>query len=203
MLSYLETKNSRRKVFLIIGMSRADEKEQYERFLSGSNEAFEKLVLTYKDGLILFINRLVHNITIAEDLAQDAFVEVFVHKERYNYETSFKTYLYTIGRNKAVDYIRKNQRLMFVDEYPDAVREEASLEEKVIVKEEKQMIYHAMKQLKKEYQTAIVLIDFEELSYADAAKILDKTNGQMKVLIHRARKSLAKVLSREGFKYEK
>lgn len=203
MLSYLETKNSRRKVFLIIGMSRADEKEQYEKFLSGSNEAFEKLVLTYKDGLILFINRLIHNITIAEDLAQDAFVEVFVHKERYNYETSFKTYLYTIGRNKAVDYIRKNQRLMFVDEYPDAVKEEASLEEKVIVKEEKQMIYHAMKQLKKEYQTAIVLIDFEELSYADAAKILDKTNGQMKVLIHRARKSLAKVLSREGFKYEK
>ena len=203
MLSYLETKNSRRKVFQIIGMSRAEEKEQYEKFLSGSNEAFEKLVLTYKDGLILFINRLVHNITIAEDLAQDAFVEVFVHKTRYNFETSFKTYLYTIGRNKAVDYIRKNGRLLFVDEYPDTVKEEASLEEKVIVEEEKQMIYHAMKQLKKEYQTAIVLIDFEELSYADAARILGKTGGQIKVLIHRARKSLAKVLSREGFKYEK
>lgn len=190
-------------MFLIIGLSRADEKEQYEKFLSGSNEAFEKLVIAYKDGLILFINRLIQNITIAEDIAQDAFVEVFVHKERYNLETSFKTYLYTIGRNKAVDYIRKNQRIVLVDEYPDAVKEEVSLEQKVIDEEEKRIIYHAMKQLKKEYQTAIILIDFEGLSYADAARILNKTNGQIKVLIHRARKSLAKVLNREGYKYEK
>ncbi len=203
MLSYFMTKNSRRKVFLIIGMNINDEREQYELFLSGDNEAFEKLVIAHKDGLILFINRFVQNISIAEDLAQDVFVEMYVHKERYHFGVSLKTYLYTIGRNKAVDYIRKNQRMVFVDEYPDSIKEESSLEEKVIKKEEKIMLYQAMKQLKKEYQTAITLIDFEELSYAEAAKVLNKTDGQMKVLIHRARKSLAKVLSREGFKYEK
>ena len=190
-------------MFAIIGMSRSDEKEQYEKFLSGSNEAFEKLVIAYKDGLILFINRLIQNITIAEDIAQDVFVEVYVHKERYNLNMSFKTYLYTIGRNKAVDYIRKNEKMIFVDEYPESVKEEISLEEKVISDEEKQILYKAIKQLKKEYQIALVLIDLEDITYADAAKILNKTNGQLKVLIHRARKSLAKVLSREGFQYEK
>lgn len=190
-------------MFLIVGININNDKEQYEQFLSGNNEAFENLVIAYKDGLILFINRFVQNITIAEDLAQDVFVEIYVHKERYNFSASFKTYLYTIGRNKAVDYIRKNQRVVLVDEFPNTIREEANLEDKVIKEEEKLMLYHAMKQLKKDYQTAIMLIDFEELTYAEAAKILNKTDGQMKVLIHRARKSLAKVLKREGFMYEK
>lgn len=189
-------------MFLIIDNNTQLEKEQYKLFLSGSNEAFENLVISYKDRLILFINRFVQNITIAEDIAQDVFVDIYVHKERYHFGVSFKTYLFTIGRNKAVDYIRKNRRLMFVDEYPDISNEEIGLEEKVIKEEDKVMLYEAMKQLKKEYQTAITLIDFEDFTYAEAAKVLNKTDAQMKILIHRARKCLSKVLKREGFVYE-
>ena len=96
-----------------------DEKD-YSVFLAGDNAGFERLVIRYKDGLIYYLNKIINNITIAEDLAQDAFVEVYVHKERFvPGKASFKTYLYTIGHHKAVDYVRKHQREYLTGfEYP-------------------------------------------------------------------------------------
>ena len=96
-----------------------DEKD-YSAFLAGDNDGFERLVIRYKDGLIYYLNKIIKNITIAEDLAQDAFVEVYVHKERFvPGKASFKTYLYTIGHHKAVDYVRKCQREVLTDFYEE------------------------------------------------------------------------------------
>ena len=82
----------------------------YRRFLDGDNNAFGEVVDIYKDSLIFFINRYVHNFAVAEELAQDVFVELLLHKRRYNFKTSLKTYIFTIGRNLAVSYIRKCAR---------------------------------------------------------------------------------------------
>ena len=103
---------------------RNTEEQKYRSFLEGDMESFEWLVIEYKDSLIYFISRYVKDVAAAEDLAQDAFVEVLVHKERYNFRTSFKTWLFTIGRNKAVDYIRKYNRVSLVEEYPEEASEE-------------------------------------------------------------------------------
>lgn len=165
----------------------------YEQFLSGDKAGFERLVLRYKDGLIQFIARFVRDLYQAEDLAQDTFVEVLLHPERYRKETSFKTYIYTIGHNKAVDYIRRNDRLTLIGEWEesDAMRADALLlEEKVIREEEKRELYAAMKQLKPDYERVLYLVDLEGVSYADAAQMLGKSDSQIKVLIHRARKRL-------------
>lgn len=184
------------------GNESEQDKLTYQKFLEGDQEAFEQLVIEHKDHLIYFIHRLVNNLTIAEDLAQDAFVEILIHKERYHFQVSFKTYLFTIGRNKAIDYIRKNKRMMLVEEYPDCYEEENRMEENLIRDEEKKLLYRAIKQLKPDYQAAISLIDLEGLSYAEAAKVLKKNDAQMKVLIYRARKSLAKLVEKEGYSYE-
>ena len=60
--------------------------ECYEAFLAGNIEGFEQLVLRYKNPLIYFLCRYVEDVMTAEDLAQDAFVEVYVHKERFDKE---------------------------------------------------------------------------------------------------------------------
>lgn len=174
------------------------DKKEYQKFLNGDISGFENLVLKHKDYLIYFISRLVKDISLAEDFAQDAFVEIYVHKERYRMDTNFKTYLYTIARNKAVDYIRKNSRMMFVENYPEAATDEHELEERVMKEEEKRSLHLAMKSLKDDYRAAITLVDFEEMSYEEAAKILGKSKAQMKVLLHRARKSLAGKLRKAG-----
>ncbi len=172
------------------------DKMDYEAFLGGDNAGFERLVLRYKDALIQFIMRYTRDIYLAEDLAQDAFVEILLHKERYRTDMAFKTYLYTIGRNKAVDYIRKNSALVFTEDYAeagDAVQDEQLLEEKVIKEEEKHELYQLLKKLKPEYERVLYLVDLEELSYAEAAKIIGKSENQVRVLIHRARKKLQQI----------
>ncbi len=179
------------------------DKKYYEAFVNGDNKAFEALVIEYKDHLIYFINRFVQNITIAEDLAQDVFVDILLHKERYEYRVSFKTYLFTIGRNKAVDYIRKNQKITLVEELPEDSIQERGLENKIVRDEEQRLLYRMIACLKDDYRIAIMLIDLEGFSYAQAARILHKSDAQMKILIYRARKSLAKLMEKEGFTYEK
>ena len=169
------------------------DKLDYEQFLSGDKAGFERLVLRYKDCLIQFIARYVKDVYQAEDLAQDTFVEVFLHPERFRTDSSFKTYIYTIGHNKAVDYIRKNAKLTLIGEWEetDAVRADSLLlEEKVIQEEEKRELYRIMKTLKPEYEHILYLIDLEGVSYADAAKVLGKSEGQVKILVYRARKRL-------------
>lgn len=181
------------------------DKERYKRFINGDVKGFEELVLEYKNVLIYFLNRYVQDLNIAEDIAQDAFVDVYVYKERYNGKTSFKTYLFTIGRNKAVDYIRKNKHMQYtvnIEEQTEISSVENELIDYVIQNENKGLIAHALERMKEEYARVLILIDFEDFSYKEAANILGKTTSQVKVLVHRARKSLRKILEEEGFTYE-
>lgn len=181
------------------------DKERYKRFINGDVKGFEELVLEYKNVLIYFLNRYVQDLNIAEDIAQDAFVDVYVYKERYNGKTSFKTYLFTIGRNKAVDYIRKNKHMQYtvdIEEQTEISSDENELIDYVIQNENKGLIAHALERMKEEYAKVLILIDFNDFSYKEAANILGKTTSQVKVLVHRARKSLRKILEEEGFTYE-
>ena len=82
----------------------------YRRFLDGDDEGFVEIVRVYNDGLILYLNSFVNNISVADELAEDAFVKLGVKKPRYTGKSSFKTWLYAIGRNVAIDYIRKNAK---------------------------------------------------------------------------------------------
>ena len=169
------------------------EEQQYQRFLEGDKKAFEYLVLQYKDHLIYFINRYVMNIHTAEDIAQDVFVDIYIKKERYHFRYRFKTYLYTIARNKAVDYIRKQGRqipMVDMERLHEEQMEEESLLEQLIWKEERQQLLDAIKTLNSNYQALIILIDLEELSYQETGKVLHKTVPQIKVSLHRARKAL-------------
>lgn len=179
-----------------------EDDRDYKLFLEGNLLGFEELVIRYKDHLIYFIQRYVKDIYTAEDLAQDTFVDVYLHKERYRLKNNFKTYLFTIGRNKAVDYIRKYSRVTTMEDVEE-LHEEESLEGIIIKKDDATRIHSNIKKLKRDYQVAIILIDFEELTYKEAAKVLNKTVSQIKILIYRARKALGKLLEEGEYSYEK
>lgn len=188
----------------------------YKKFMDGDIEGFENLVLSYKNKLIFFIAKYVKDLHLAEDLAQDAFVEIYVHKERFRIGNNFKTYLFTIGRNKAIDYIRKYGNEIssdFISEdgfifdmhssfHTMSTIGGSELANDFLKKEESKLVHSTIDKLKEEYRVVIHLIDFEQLSYKEAAIIMKKTVPQIKILIHRARKALGKVLLKEGYTYE-
>ena len=83
----------------------------YRRFLDGDDTALAEIVRDYRDGLILYLNGIVNNISVAEELMEETLFKLITKKPRFNAKHSFKTWLYTIGRNVAIDYLRHNSKL--------------------------------------------------------------------------------------------
>lgn len=174
------------------------DKELYKEFLQGNKESFEKIVIKHKDAMIYFIQKYVKSIDIAEDLAQDVFVYILIHKKNYKFEYSLKTYLYTIAKSKALNYIKREKRIVQLDE--NQFEDLEDLEDKIFRDERTEKLKKSIQKLKIEYQNAIYLADIEELSYKEIAHILKKTDSSVKVLIYRAREALRKVMIEEGMK---
>ena len=171
----------------------------YRRFLNGDERAFSEIIELHKDNLIFFINRYVRNIAVAEELAEDVFAELLIHKKRYNFKTSLKTYIFTIGRNKAVSYVRKCVRHPeYAYEYIENESDRRSLEDEFIQKERERELHKALDKLNEDYRTVLHLIYFEEMSYANAAKVMKKNTKQIENLVYRARNTLKKELEKEA-----
>ncbi len=176
--------------------------ECYRRFLDGDEDGIVEIIRDYKDGLILYLNGIVGNIHTAEDLMEETFVKLVVKKPRYSEKFSFKTWLYTIGRNAALDYLRHNSRKSDtpVDELEIADKE--NLELSYIKEEQKIMVHRALANLKADYRQVLYLSFFEELSNEETAAVMRKSKRQVENLLYRAKLSLKNELEKEGFVYE-
>ena len=177
----------------------------YRRFRDDGDESgLVEIIRDYKDGLIFYLNSFVGNIHIAEELAEDTFVFLGTKKPRDKGKGSFKTWLYTIGRNVAIDYLRRNKKRIeiSIDDCPEIIREEQSLELSYIRQERKITVHHALKKLKSEYRQILWFIYFEDFSNKEAATVMNKSVHNIETLVYRARKSLKSQLEMEGFVYE-
>ena len=176
----------------------------YRRFRDGDDNGLVEIIRDYKDGLILFIYNIVGDIHIAEDLAEDTFVLLGTRKPKDKQNGSFKTWLYTIGRNKAYDFLRRKKR--FIELNIDDVTETGSRDEALdiqYIRQERAMIVHReMQNLKAEYRQILWLIYFEELSNKECAVIMKKSTHAIETLAYRARNALRTKLEQEGFYYE-
>lgn len=178
----------------------------YRRFLNGEVEGLNELVEEYKDGLILYLNGYVNNLHIAEELTEDTFFRLITKRPNFSGKSTFKSWLYAIGRNIAIDYIRHNSRQISVsiDDMKKYLIEEQCLEELYIKDEEKIAVYKALHKLTPDYRNAIWLKHFEGFSNKETAMVLKKNDRQLKNLLYRAKKSLKSILEKEeGFSYEK
>lgn len=99
-------------------MELTDDKILYQNFLNGDQKSFEEIMDRYVEGLIYFIFGFVKDIEVAKDISQDVFVYILQNKEKYSFKCSFKTYLYIIGRSRALNYLKKTKKIVeFKEEY--------------------------------------------------------------------------------------
>ncbi len=82
----------------------------YRRYLDGDDNGMVDIIRDYKDGLLLYINTFTDNLSEAEDLMEDTFVKLAVNKPKFSEKSSFKTWLYAIGRNVVLDELRRRRR---------------------------------------------------------------------------------------------
>lgn len=172
----------------------------YARFLEGDEAAFEEIMNTYRTSLTFFINRYVNNVDVAEDIAADVFAYIIFKPKKYNFKVTLKTYLYMIGRSRALDWLRKETKRSYIplyELYHEPTDDERSLEDSVIADEEKKHLHEAMKKLPNDYRIAIHLVYFEDLSYEEAARVMHKNKKQIENLIYRGKKALKSILEED------
>lgn len=174
-----------------------EDKKLYSNFLKGNETSLNTLILKYRNNVIYFISRYTNSIDIAEDLFQDVILYVLENKENYDFNYSFKTYLYIIAKSKALNYLKKNkQESIDISAVSNTISEDKLLEI-VFSKERKEKIKNVIKQLKRDYQIVIYLTQIEGLSYSETAQIMNKTERQIKNLTYNAKKKLKKLLIKE------
>lgn len=176
----------------------------YHRFLAGDEEAFGEVMERYRENLIFFLDRYVRCLSVAEELAEDTFVELLLHPYRGGRGASLKTYLFTIGRNKALNAIKRASRLSPrpLEDMEADIADRHSLEERLLREERRAQVSRALDILPEDYRTVLHLLYFEEMSHREAARVMRKSEKQIDNLSYRARRAMREVLEKEGFCYE-
>ena len=172
----------------------------YRRFLNGDESAFDEIMKELFDNLVFFVDRYVHDIHAAEDIAIDAFSDLVVNKHRYNFKVTLKTYLFMLGRSRALNYIKHRKVINFVEltEADNISAEQETLEEIILEDERKRIVNNALNSLQDDMRVVVHLIYFEDLTYDEAAKVMKKNRKQVDNLLYRAKKELRIILGKDG-----
>ena len=177
--------------------------DAYRTFLAGDDHGLEQLIELYKDSLIFFLMQYVRSADIAEELTEDTFVALVVKRPSFSENAKFRTWLFTIARNKALNFLhsaafRKNVPISEAEE----VFLSGSPEQRLLEQERYRSLYDAMKRLPANQREMIYLVYFEDMSVTQAASVIRKTQRQGNSILFRARQNLKAILEKEGFEYE-
>ena len=167
---------------------------------SGQVAKFHDLVRRYEQKLYNFSLRMCRDHSDAEDMVQETFINVFRYLKDFRYETKFKNWLYKVAASTCFKKRRKSKfapdRELSLDEFrpneeagqPDVVPEWALLPlDKLLNEELADVIHRGILAIPKKYRMVIVLRDIEGFSTAETAQILNLSQSNVKVRLHRAR----------------
>ena len=179
------------------------ENNAYKRYLDGDSTALSEIINEYKSGLTMYLNSYVHDLELADELCCETFVRLAFEKPKFRETSAFKSFLYGIGKNTALQYLRKNRRHA-AEPLDDAaaIPDPTDLEKEYLTKERDRQLYAAIGALKAEYAQALWLMYFEDLSVREICAVTKKSAVAVRVLLHRARQALKAELEKEGFVYE-
>ena len=171
----------------------------YERYLSSGDEnAFRLLLERYRERLTLFLDSYVHDLADAEDLMIDAFAVAASGTSKFRGKSSFRTWLYGIGRNLAKSHLRKHRI------HPGELTECAAAvpaDYDILQEERHSQLYAALANINDDYRQVLYLLYFEELSETEAAAVTGKSKKQIYNLVSRGKNALRAELERMGFDY--
>ncbi len=173
------------------GMSKETEKdidfELMRGIQNGDMVAFNTLVGRYKDRLMNVIGRMLSSTEEAEDIVQETFVRVYQHRQSFNFQHCFSTWIYTICLNLARNELRKRKKFKFYDISEMQGNEAEFAVEPKVPTRLPEAINAAIKDLPEKYRVAFILRDVQEMPYEEVAQVLGVPLGTVKSRVNRAR----------------
>jgi len=197
-----------------VKLSELTDEELMLRVQDGSNQAFDILVLRYKNKLYSYLFRLLGSEDEAEEFAQETFVKAYIHADKYKTIARFSTWLYTIATNLVRNRIRNIKRrpkmVSTWSEYlnddegkwfeirDDSQRPDDYMERQNLNK----LIQEAIEKIPAKYRPAFVLREVDGLSYEEIAAITGLKLGTVRSRINRARSHFRRIIApllRDGY----
>ena len=179
-----------------------NESELVSKAQNGDRNAFSELVHTHSQGVLNVVYRMCGNGDLAEDAAQEAFIQAWLRLSSYKEKASFRSWLYRIAVNTAIDMLRKEKRIL-----PNTI-EDLNLsdsrpgpEAMLASSERTELIREAVLTLPNASRAVLVLREYEDLSYQEIAESLEIPMGTVMSRLSYARKLLKEKLETHLFSY--
>ena len=154
-----------------------------------TDKAYNNCVDNFADGVYRFIVKNIRHTEDAQDIVQSAFEKLWLNREQVLPEKA-KSYLFTVAYHQMIDHIRKSNKM--------PLAEDTSIPHQQIVQhnsELKQVLMQAVNELNPTQKSLVLLKDYEGYSYQEIAEIMNLSESQVKVYLHRARLILKTKLS--------
>src|SRR5881394_2186335 len=175
------------------------------RVAEDDERAFTELVRRYQGRVTNLVSRVLNDRECADDLAQEVFVRVFVHRRNYRHGSKLSTWLFTIAANFAKNEIRRRVRRrnwFSLDALQELLQDSAiqladPTEGRETIMEREQLqeaVGRAIATVPEKYRLALVLRDIEGLAYEEIAEVLNIPGGTVRSRINRARSMLKRKL---------
>jgi RNA polymerase sigma-70 factor (ECF subfamily) len=186
-----------------------DDKQLAAQAAQGREGAYRELLGRYERPVFSLVYRMVRDRTLAEDLAQEAFIRAFNAIHSYNPRYKFSSWIFKIANNHTIDHLRR-KRLDTVSIHgsPHASTQEEAVQTSIVVESSDEnpeefvehrelgsLIEQAIGELRPEYRSVVLLRHVEGYSYDEIADILDLPLGTVKTYLHRARSELKEALA--------
>ncbi|MFT6849628.1 MAG: RNA polymerase sigma factor (sigma-70 family) [Sphingobacteriales bacterium] len=166
--------------------------------------AYSELMGKYKDSVYYMLLKMVNNRDDAMDLTVETFGKAFENLEKYKPDFAFSTWLFRIGTNNCIDFIRKKKLKTYSIDDPfekdgdefaiDLPSENLNPEAHMIKAQKKQLVVKLVDKLPNRYKKLITLRYFEELSYDEISQELDIPLGTVKAQLFRSKQLLNNIL---------
>ena len=165
--------------------------ELVRQIQSGDDAAFDELMRRYKRPVVSFVFRMLGNAEDAADIAQDVFVRVYQNLDTYRSSTKFSTWLFASARNAAIDRLRWRARhpTESMESAPELTMSSGTAED-VAAREVGAEIAAALDKLPEDQRTALVLSEYQGMSYAEIAAVMRCSEKSVESRLYRAKQTL-------------
>ena len=164
--------------------------------LFGDKNAFDKLTCKYQSPIRrFFLNLTAGDGPLSDDLAQETFIKAYLNITAFKGISGFSTWLYRIAYNVYYDSVRAQKKYADINEWEIDSQHQTQNE----FSAEKMDIYRALKLLRKEEQTAVLLFYMEDKTHPEIAKIMNCPLGTVKTYILKGKEKLSLYLTNAGY----
>jgi RNA polymerase sigma-70 factor (ECF subfamily) len=172
-----------------------EDDEAMRRLAAGDSTALAELFDRHRERLFGFLRHIVSDPSLAEDLLSETFLRIYRQRQRFRRGACFVPWMLTIARNLALGELRKQRvRALFLrraERDPSGETDGWSPEQDTLCRD----VHLALRRLPEDQRSAVILREFEELSYLEIGQVLGCTEQAARARVYRARASLRMTLA--------